>query len=595
MSISKEKRFALKILILIVAIGSLIRIFKLTSLPLPPNGDELAYAYYGWSLANYGTDEYGNRFPVYFSSIGDYKYPTLSYLNIIPASIFGLSDITIRFWPAISGVVLIVLTYFLSLLLFGSLKAALLSAFFMAVAPWSITLSRTGHEVLVGNVLSMSAIILLLLASKFKESKENQRKVNKTIFFSLLLFSISLFTYGSQRVFIPAVMAGFAFFAIFTNSRIKNIKKQITFAFIFLSVFTFISLIPWQARGRASGVVWKGPAQEEIDKNIFYDGINVIHTPLLLTRIYHNKITQGLLETSVRYINHFSPNFLFFSGDTSPETTQDLGIVLHVELVFFIFGLLGIWKLKENGFKNIAYMILLAGPTAAAITKGGPHLLRGSNMFPIIALFSGYGLYYFLQGIKKSSWKILLIPVTVLVVLLDSSFALHQIFIHKPVREPWASDQGKKELISEVLSRKDDYKAVAMKEDPYIFFLFYGKISPNDFLKDSEISKESQSSQWERVKKWSNINFGMPFDCPRGGKLNVLYVCKGSEVPQNAKVLKLIKFADGVPAYTLIEFFPISEIQTRKETLPDGMLKYMVERETKFADGIIPDDYPDLW
>jgi len=97
----KQKTY-LKILIAIVALGFVLRAWRLTSLPLPPNGDELAFGYYGWSLLHYGMDEYGNKFPVYFSSIGDYKFPVLAYLNIIPATVFGLSEITVRFWPVVS-------------------------------------------------------------------------------------------------------------------------------------------------------------------------------------------------------------------------------------------------------------------------------------------------------------------------------------------------------------------------------------------------------------------------------------------------------------------------------------------------------------
>lgn len=88
----------------------------------------------------------------------------------------------------------------------------------------------------------------------------------------------------------------------------------------------------------------------------------------------------------------------------------------------------------------------------------------------------------------------------------------------------------------------------------------------------------------------------MPFDCPKGGKLNVLYVCSGPNIPQNSKVLKIIRYLDKVPAYTLIEFYPLSQMPKNSPQLPEG-LKYMVdvEKSPSTVDGIIPDSSENLW
>ena len=71
------------LLILALLVGLIVRTYQITTLPFPPNGDELFFGYYGWSLLHFGIDEYGTRFPFNFPSIGDYKYPGLAYLNMI--------------------------------------------------------------------------------------------------------------------------------------------------------------------------------------------------------------------------------------------------------------------------------------------------------------------------------------------------------------------------------------------------------------------------------------------------------------------------------------------------------------------------------
>ena len=592
----------LKVLILLSIIifgGTALRLWRLTSLPLPPNGDELAFGYYGWTLLHFGTDEYANRFPIYFPSIGDYKHPVLSYINMIPMALFGLSDYAVRFWSSLSGILLIVLIFIISFLIFNKPLVALFSALFIAVSPWNITLSRVGYDSNIGNLLSVGAITTIILAMKVQEGKINlgsgfYKLTPKKLFIAgFLLFFISAFSYGSQKIFIPSFLLLFLCLLLVTKTRLMKIVKYLVIIFLILTFVISVSLIPWQSRGRASGVVWKFP-QDKIEKDIYYDGISQVRTPLFVTRTYHNKITALILETGKRYIDHFSPSFLFFEGDRSPETTPDVGILLHIEIIFLLTGMFSILNIKKNNYKLIVFSWLLSGPIASSITSGGPHLVRASITFPSMAIFSGYGLFTIILALKNIKTGKLFTLFLLFLILLNVFFIVHQIFIHKPVQEPWHSDQGKKELISEVLSRKNNYAAVAMKDDPYIFFLFYGKITPSEFIQNSEILPESRETQWDRVNRYSNIFFKMPFDCPKGGKLNVLYVCKGSEVPQNAKVLKVIYFSDGIPAYSLIEFFPFSEAPRKPEPLP-SMFKYMVEKETKYPDGIIPDGYPSLW
>ena len=69
-------------------------------------------------------------------------------------------------------------------------------------------------------------------------------------------------------------------------------------------------------------------------------------------------------------------------------------------------------------------------------------------------------------------------------------------------------------------------------------------------------------------------------------------MCQGPEVPINSRVIELVRYNDGVPAYTLIDFVALS--QAAKADLPEG-LHYMVETDLRFGDdALIPDDYPGL-
>jgi len=574
------------LLILAILIGIFFRVWRITTLPFPPNGDELAFGYYGWSLLHFGTDEFGNRFPFYFPSIGDYKYPVLAYLNIIPTIFFGLSEITVRFWSVISGIILIPLVFLLSNLIFKSKKAALASSYLIALSPWSLSLSRYGYENNVALSLSTGAIILLLLA--FKNNSKKSYLIS-----SLVLFLISSFTYGTQKVFIPLFLFLLLITSVFKNSYFYNFKKIILFFFLSLTIICAVSLIPWQSRGRASGVLYSNLSAGEInqlEELKIEAGISTIHIPVKLTQAFHNKVRIGTLGFLERYVNHFSPSFLFFQGEASVERIPLVGQLLLIELLLLPLGFLTI--LIDPTIRKRVFIILIwiiAAPIASALTVGEPHINRASIMIPPLALLSGFGF----SQIKK--WGL---PLIILGFIFSSAFVLNQLFVHKSVHQPWIREQVNKLMVNDVYNLKDKYQNVVISktDNEYMFFLFYKQISPKEFLTNSDITQESQSDQWKRVNRLYNIHFKMPFDCPKSGKLNVLYICTGPNIPQNSKILNVIRYLDKVPAYTLLEFIPISKIASTLPELPEG-LDYMVDVEkSPFSpDGIIPDHDTRLW
>lgn len=592
-----KKRISKTIILLTLAIvvGIFFRVWKITTLPFPPNGDELAFGYYGWSLLNFGTDEYGNHFPFYFPSIGDYKYPVLAYLNIIPAIFFGLSEITVRFWSVVSGIALIPLVFFLSRLLFKSNTAALASAWLVALSPWSLSLSRYGYENNVAVTLTTAAVICLILATISRFHK-------RYLIAAFLLFLISSFTYGTQKVFIPLFLLFLLFSSFFKSSFFYPLKKYILILFGVLTVVCIISLIPWQSRGRASGVLYSSLSAEEInqlEELKIEAGISPVHIPVKLTQMFHNKVRISLLGFLERYSNHFGPKFLFFQGEASVERIPLLGQLLFVEMILLPLGLMTLLinpQLRRGAY--IVYAWILVAPVASALTVGEPHINRASIMIPSLALISGFGFSQTRVLLKNRYLKIVITTLLMIFFIFSSLFVLNQLFVHKSVHRPWIREQVNKLMAEDIYKLKDKYKAVVLSktDNEYMFLLFYNRIKPEDFISNADITKESQDNHWQRVNRIQNIYFKMPYECPKSGRLNVLYVCTGPNIPQNSKVIKIIRFLDKVPAYTYIEFYPISKMTKELPQLAQD-LKYMVdiEKSPYSPDGIIPDDSNRFW
>ena len=80
-----------RILLLIMAMSTFLRLYQFPSLPAGLQWDEVSAGYETYALLLHGTDRWGNPFPVYFPSWGSGQNVLLSYLNMPFIAIFGLT------------------------------------------------------------------------------------------------------------------------------------------------------------------------------------------------------------------------------------------------------------------------------------------------------------------------------------------------------------------------------------------------------------------------------------------------------------------------------------------------------------------------
>lgn len=101
------------LLFAIVIIAFLLRFIDLGKVPNGLNVDEVAFGYNAYSIAKTARDENGKFLPLVFESYGDFKPPIYVYLTVIPVSIFGLNEFSVRFISALTGVLSVLVAYFL--------------------------------------------------------------------------------------------------------------------------------------------------------------------------------------------------------------------------------------------------------------------------------------------------------------------------------------------------------------------------------------------------------------------------------------------------------------------------------------------------
>src|SRR5579885_3686835 len=126
------------LLLPIIILATVLRFYKLDQIPPSLNWDEAAAGYNAYTIANWGKDEWGQTFPLIFTSFLDDKHPVHIYTAAILIKLFGLSDFVTRSAGALFGVLNVLVIFFLAKILFKSNLAPFFSALFLAISPYDI-------------------------------------------------------------------------------------------------------------------------------------------------------------------------------------------------------------------------------------------------------------------------------------------------------------------------------------------------------------------------------------------------------------------------------------------------------------------------
>jgi len=410
------------ILLLTVLIAGFLRLYQLGSNPPSLTWDEAAWGYNAYSIGISGKDEFGRLLPMdYLESFGDYKPPMYAYLDVIPVKLFGLNELSARFPSALFGTLTVLLTFFLIKRIFWKSKLkesyALFGAFFLAISPWHILLSRAAFEA------NVASFFIILGVWGFLAAIEDKKWY---LIISAASFAFSIYTFNTARVVSPILVV---FLTLVFRKEFLKIKKETIVAFIVgLIVFlpTFGFLLTPQAGLRFQEV------------NIFTDS-NVVKTAnreiandnnTFWSKIIHNRRVLYSLDFAKHYFDNLSPSFLFIKGDGNPKfSTQDNGQMYIWDIIFFIGGAFLLFKRKE-GYWWIVPFWLLIGIIPAATAEQTPHALRIEATLPTFQILTAYGFVQLTQFLTK--YRRPIIYSLMLLLFLNFLYFFHNYFYHYP-------------------------------------------------------------------------------------------------------------------------------------------------------------------
>ena len=436
------------LLILIIGLGSFLRVYKLADVPYGFFCDEASIGYNGFNILLKGTDEFGKFFPLYFQSFGDYK-PGLPIYSTVPSIFFlGLNEFSVRLPFALYGTLLVGLMYGVGKNLY-SRKLGIIAAGLSAISPWLIHYSRIGFELITFPTIFMLSFLFLL--------KSRRKPMSIPIFFIFL--GLTFYTYRSSFLITPLFLI--AFLSIYKNVFLKNIKLSIIggLSFIIISAPFAISIL---------------------DKT----GLNRFQQVSLITQ--NIPYTEKLTTIFDNYFYQLNPSFLFLRGDTTFITRHFNNGFTPLYLVmapFLFFGLVWIIKNHTQNFSKLAFIWILIYPISGSLA-GAPFTSRSIIGAPIIILLTAMGIIYFSE-LAKRKFRFETTFVTILLFFLSLLFFFNFYFFKYPLYSSnfWGWQYGARDIINYFVKNESQYDQLIMAPEfnaPEIFFKFY---APNDCKK----------------------------------------------------------------------------------------------------------------
>ena len=470
------KKITYIILALIVLLGGFLRIYNLSRSPPSLNWDEVAWGYNAYSISKTLKDEYGKVLPIFTRSFDEYKSTLPLYLMIPSIKVFGLNEFGVRFPSALMGTLTIVLIFLLARQIFKDERIALVSSFVFAIEPWAVHLSRVYCDA------NEALFFLLLGLLLFLYSKKRHRLLP----FSILSFMLSMYTYNANKLLIPLFLIVLVVLNAESLKRYSKKVLKVSLSILILFLFAFVVLaFSGQALARAGStnifILW--PRTQVFQFLIKEHSISGLADFLL-----HNQFFYFVWEVIGRFFAYFSPHNLFLREPQEPSTILVGNSIFHpFEFIPWIIGLIYIMRNIKKHKEFFALLIL--SPVPAIITWNWFQPGRVMSLFAVFSILIGVGIVKVFEYLKIK--KILYFSLVVYG-LVSAFYLFDSINMQLPTRDSGNWQPGFRETVPVVMELEKNYDQVIIETShaqPYIFYLFYGKYSPDKYLAELDLEK----------------------------------------------------------------------------------------------------------
>jgi hypothetical protein len=222
--------------------------------------------------------------------------------------------------------------------------------------------------------------------------------------------------------------------------------------------------------------------------------------------LYHRWLVAAW-EITANTFTHFSPSFLFVSGDENlRHSTQMNGLFFWVDAVWLVFG---IWALSKLPRHHSLLLIgwLMIGIVPAGLTTAAPHALRILPTLPVWMLIFVCGAVW-VSGQRFFSQRTWLVPSILLITTL-MQFTLYWKYYQQvyPVVAASEWQYGYQQVVEEVNSiPKHPQQEIYFTREygrPAMYYWFFSKTDPREVQANDKIAERDQ----QEIVTYGTIRF----------------------------------------------------------------------------------------
>ena len=347
---------------------------------LPLYWEEVALGFDAYSLLQTGMDHHGNHLPFpHLPSFGDYKPAVYAYVMIPFLALFDLSSFAVRAPSALAGVLTVYFVYQLGRKLVNK-NLGLLAAFFLAIQPWALHLSRVGFETNLATLFIVVGVWGLI-----GEKDRPATMIEATI--GIVALILSMATYQATKISAP--LLGLLLLPFWIRSWNQILSKNVLIPMLLGVVFlipVLVSAFESTSSIRLAQTTWLGSPQIAQRSNEMRE-----LDPSFLGRLLSHRYLLTGEELLARYLQGYNLRFFFLHGDDNARHQPGLhGLLWHLDMLLIPLGLFWLWNSSKSSAVLIGGWILIAG-LPQALTTVSPHTLRFATASPAFAVLSSAG------------------------------------------------------------------------------------------------------------------------------------------------------------------------------------------------------------
>ena len=366
------------VVLLVTALGFVLRFFDLETIPPFVHGDE---AYFGLDAIRVLQGQTGNLFGTGFQDI-----PILSFVpQAVVMRWFGSDLFGLRFSSVITGTLTIPLLYLLARLVV-SRPVALFVAFLLAVSSWDIHFSRVGLDNVQVSPLQVMASYLLLRAMRTRRHLD----------FGLcgLATGLCIYLYYSGRI-MPIIVGVFIIYKVLTERAfLRQTGVQVAVLILAAFVITAPQLGYYVSRSHSFVAHMRG----------VFIGNNLLHASggdpnATLADVLPDQVRRMLLGYN-------------YYPDTSGQYGTHQALLDSTTALFFLIGLgYAMAHLRHEGYALLVIWFWCIFVFAGVLIVGPPNAPRLLGVLPAICLLAGVTVNRAAHRLTRPRWRVAWSPV----------------------------------------------------------------------------------------------------------------------------------------------------------------------------------------